>query len=114
MIGFRAIELREGNDLRDNWPWERAGRVELLLVVFGQLALRFGVVEDHRTILRTRVVALAVVRGRVVRLPEYLQQFLIGDHRRVVGDLDRLGVSSRAGANLAVCGVLYRATAVPG
>ncbi len=40
------------------------------------------------------VVALAVLRGRVVDLEEELEQVAVGDPLRVEDDLDRLGVGA--------------------
>ena len=51
------------------------------------------VVEDHRAVLRAEVRALAVPLRRVVAVPEDLEQLLVGDDRRVVLDLDDLGVA---------------------
>ena len=48
------------------------------------------------------VVALAHALGRVVVLPEGLEQLLVRDLRRVVGDQHDLGVAGPAGADLLV------------
>src|SRR6185369_17911172 len=68
--------------------------------------LRVGRGVDGRPVLGTDVVALAHALGRVVVLPEHLQQVLIGHLRRVVHDLDGLGVPGPTGAGLLVRRVL--------
>ncbi len=55
------------------------------------------------------VFALAVERGRIVRLPKYLQQLLVGDDRGVELNLDDFGVACCARADLLVGGVGGRA-----
>ena len=52
--------------------------------------------------MRADVVALPHALGRIVILPEDLQQALIGDFLRVIGDQHRLGVSRPAAAGLLV------------
>ena len=64
--------------------------------------LRFAVVEDDGTILRTFVRTLAVQCGRVVCLPEHVEQFFIRNFRRVKLDLCDFGVACIAGSNLHV------------
>jgi hypothetical protein len=111
MVMLRAIKLGEGNDFRHDGGGENTGRIELLLVVLRQTLLLVGVKENHRTILRPHVIALAIQRCRVMRLPNDLEQFFERDRGRVIRDLSRLGVSGRAGANLLAHGILHRAAA---
>ena len=68
--------------------------------------------EDDRAVAGADVVALAHALGRVVGLPEGLEQLLVGDPRRVVGDEDDLGVTGPAGADLLVGRVRRVATGV--
>ena len=63
-------------------------------------------VEDDGTILRAGVVALAVQRGGIVRLPECLDDFLVGGFCGIEFDLDDLCVASVAPADVFVGGVL--------
>jgi len=71
----------------------------------GRLLLR-TVVEDRRTVLGADVVALAHALGRVVRLPEHLDQLGVGDLLRIEHDANRLRVPGPAGADLLVGRVL--------
>src|SRR5205085_3634555 len=75
--------------------------------------LLLGIVEeDHRAVLVADVPALAVELGRVVLGPEDLEQLLVRDLLRVVGDLDDLRVAGRVGADVLVGRVLERAALV--
>src|SRR5258706_4744412 len=79
----------------------RGNRDAELLVVGG---------EDRGAVLRPDVVALAHPLGRVVVLPEDLEELLVRALRRVVGDEDGLGVAGSAAADLAVVRVRRLAT----
>ncbi len=70
----------------------------------GPLLLRRGG-ERRAAVLRAHVVALAHALGRVVGLPEGLQQARVGQHRGVEHHLDGLGVAGTGGAHLLVRGV---------
>ncbi len=72
---------------------ERTGGLESLLGLDGLLLLLGRVEEDHRAVLVADVGALAVDLGRVVHLPEGLEQGLVGDSGRVVLHLHHLGVT---------------------
>jgi hypothetical protein len=113
MILFRRVEGRERYDRRDDRHPECARSLKLPLGKLGRLPLLWGVVENDRTVLRSDVGALAVRCGRVVRVPEDVQQFRVGDHGRVESDLDDLGVPGCAGADPLVSGILNGAAAVP-
>src|SRR2546423_11014039 len=77
--------------------------------------LLFGIVEeDHRAVLVADVPALTVELGRVVLAPEDVEQLLVGDLLRVVGDLDDLGMAGRVRADVLVGRVLERAALVTG
>jgi hypothetical protein len=57
---------------------------------------------DPRAVLGADVAALAHALGRVVVLPERLEQGLVGDHARVEDDLHHLGVARATRADLLV------------
>ena len=75
-------------------------------------ALGFGGVVDRAAVLRAHVVSLAHPLGRVVVLPEHLQQLVEADHGRIEHDLYNLGVTGETTARLLVCRVGCEATGV--
>src|SRR5215470_1277487 len=64
-------------------------------------------VEDRRAVLAAEIEALAVASGRVVDLPERLEQFRVADLRWVEPHLDRLGVAGAAPADPVIGGVRH-------
>ena len=70
-------------------------------------------VKDDGTVGRALVRALAVQRGRVVRLPEHVQQVGVGNFCRVKLNLRHLGVAGGLGANLFVSGIWRMPPAKP-
>src|SRR6516164_11255925 len=61
--------------------------------------------EDRRTVLAAEVEALAVAGGRIVVLPERLEQLGVADLGRVEPYLDRLGVAGAVSADPFVAGI---------
>src|SRR6185437_6373866 len=61
--------------------------------------------EDLRAVLAAEVEALAVTGGRIVDLPEFLEQLRVADLGRVEPYLDRLGVAGAVSADPFVAGV---------
>src|SRR4030042_476326 len=59
-------------------------------------------IEDHRTILRTDVVALPIGRRRVVRREEHVQQIVIPDLRGIELESDDLHMPGRPTGNLLI------------
>src|SRR6185369_15459901 len=97
------VERGRGGDLRDDLPLAR-----LLLCITGcdrGFLLAGVMVEDRRAVLAAEIQALAVAGGRIVDLPENLQQFRVADLGRVEPHLDRLGVAGAVPADLSVAGV---------
>src|SRR5205807_736501 len=68
--------------------------------------------EDRGAVLVAHVWALAVQRGRVMHVPERVEQLLVRHLRGVVRDFHRLGVASAAHAHLLVGGVVDDASLV--
>src|SRR6266849_415543 len=100
VVFLRAPEPGRGHDLGDDRLLEVALR--LLLRPEGLLLLLGVVREDDRAVLVREVGALAVQRRRVVHVPERVQQLRVRDLRRVVSDLDGLGVAGPSRADLLV------------
>jgi hypothetical protein len=99
-----VVEVGEGCDLRRDRSV--AGGPKLLAVhvarAFRRLALRLGRVQHRRAVLRADVVALPHALGRIVALPEQLQEVLVARLGRVEHDQHRLGVAGASAADLPV------------
>lgn len=113
MVLLCRIKFGEGNDLGGDFAVEDIP-IEFLFEFFGCLFLIFVLVEDRRTVLRSFVVALFVQCGRVVGLPVDFEKCPKGDFIGVEFDLDDLGVSRFACADLFVGRVDDGTTRVPG
>ena len=70
--------------------------------------------ENGGAILGADVISLAVERRRIVQIPEPGEDALVGDFFRVEDDLDDLGMSRIAAADLLVGRILHLATHEPG
>src|ERR1700746_751673 len=68
--------------------------------------------EDRRAVLAAEVEALAVAGGRIVDLPEHLEQLRVTDLGRVEPHLDRLGVAGAVPADPFVAGVRHMAAGI--
>jgi len=94
MEGFGRVELFQRSDLSDDFSVARFGE-QLLILGFGSQGDRLlfgGGVEDSAAVVVAPVVALAVLLGGIVKLPERFDEILGGDFGIVVGDFDRFGV----------------------
>jgi acetolactate synthase regulatory subunit len=117
VVILRVIERRGHEDLgRDGSISSFAQRALVTLQrSCRQLVLRIIEVVDARTVLRPAVVSLSHALGRVVALPEYLEEIVIGEPSGPIHDQNHLVVSGPAGADILVCrvrglacGVAYR------
>ena len=91
-----GLGLPEGDGLADlghDLAGPQARGLDVGDRVLGDLALLVARVEDLRAVARADVVALAVLRRRVVDLEEELEDVPVGDALGVEDDLDRLGVT---------------------
>jgi len=77
-------------------------------------ALRVGLPEDGRFVLRADVFALTARGGRVVRGEKGAQQVGVGQYRGVEADLGDFDVAGLLAADLLVAGVFDVAAAVAG
>src|ERR1043165_2859901 len=77
-----------------------------------RLALLLVMDEDRRAVLRADVVALAVLRRRVVQAEEEVEDVVVRDLLRIEHDLDRLRVPGAALLHVFVARVLQRAAGV--
>src|ERR1700682_2892982 len=114
VVVLRRVERVERSDFGNNWPRERFGLLQLCDIGFRHaLLFRIGV-KNRRAILRSDVGALAVKLCRIMRDgEEYPQQLTVGDLRRIVDYLHRLGVPSRTGADELIARGLGRAAGIP-
>src|SRR5262245_34038726 len=92
VLGLRFPEVVRGRDFGHDLAGPEAGGLDVGDRVLGDAALLVGRGEDRRTVARADVVALAVLRRRVMNLEEELEDLPEADLRGVVEDLDRLGV----------------------
>jgi hypothetical protein len=70
--------------------------------------------EDLRAVLRARIAELPVLHRRIVVQPECLEQLLVVDLGRVIGDLDHLGVAGAPAGYLLIGRILDLAAHVAG
>src|SRR5439155_11706513 len=87
--------------------------LRLLLRSFRDLRLLRRVREDRRAVLVADVRPLPVQLGRVVEVPEELEQITVGDLLVVEDDLDGLGVTRRVTAHLWIRRAVGLAPRVP-
>ena len=102
VLGLGRIELRQRRDLGDDAVVPDAAGADLGGDRLGGPPLGVGGGEDHRTVLGADGGTLPVRRGRVVDGVEHPQQVGVGQHGRVEGDADHLGMAGAAGADLLV------------
>src|SRR5689334_10642887 len=102
VILLSRIEDRKGNELSDDWIVPRLVLLELGDRVLGRLLLLRRVIQNHRSILRSDVVALSIERGRIVDREEDTQKIAERNNRRIERHLHDLGVASRAAAHFLV------------
>src|SRR5262245_47227174 len=104
VIVLGEVKRRRIEDFRGDRT--EAPRLELALIVrfrgLGGFALCGGERVDARAVLRAYVIALAHALGRVVVLPERLEQLFVGDLLRVIDHQHDPVVAGAAGADLLV------------
>src|SRR5690606_10070231 len=107
VVGLGEVERGGRDDLGGDGAVPHPGqdRLEGVAAGLGGGALRLVVVEDHRAVLGSHVVALAHALGGVVALPEDLEQVGVGDAVGVEDHPYGLGVAGEAAADLLVGGV---------
>src|SRR5262249_29474638 len=100
-------ELAQRRDLRGNAAVAGRGQCRVVgrAAGLGGGALGVGGVVDGRPVLGANVGPLAHALGRVVVLPEDLEELAVGDGGGVVDGEDDLGVPGAPGAHLLVGGV---------
>ncbi len=93
MLGLGLPELARRGHLGDHLAWPQAGVLDIDNGLEGDALLLVVEVEDGRAVAGTDVVALAVLRRRIVDLEEELQQRTVVGLRRVVAYFDGLGMA---------------------
>src|SRR6266481_3880807 len=101
MLGLRLPERTGGRHLRHNFSRPQARGFDIRNGVVRRLLLTLICEENCRTVAGPDVVALTVLRRRIMDLKEKLEQPPVADLLWIENDLDRLGV----GAVIAVRGV---------
>src|SRR6185312_5427002 len=108
MVVFSYPEGGGGHDLRDDLLREPPALAKDLPGLLGQLLLLVVVIEDRRAVLRSYIRALAIEGGRVVVVPEDVEQRVVAHQRWIELDLDHFGVSGGVAAHFFVCGIGLR------
>ena len=93
VLGLRLPEGARLAQLCDQLAGPEPRGIDVGDRVLGHQTLLLGGVEDLRAVVRTAVLPLAVLGGRVVDLEEELQDVPVGDPVGAEDDLDRLGVA---------------------
>jgi hypothetical protein len=93
VLGLGLPERDRLADLGHDLAGPQARRVDVGDRVLGDPALLLARIEDLRAVAGAEVVALAILRGRVVDLEEELEDVAVGDALGVEDDLDGLGVT---------------------
>ena len=102
MIFLRRVERARRRDLGHDPGGKHLRRIQLRDHLFGRLLLGVVMIEDPRAVLRADVGPLPVLRRRVMGAEKDLEQFFVRHLLRVVFDLNRLGVTRLARADLLV------------
>ncbi len=102
MIGFGRVEGRRRPDLGGDWRRESAGLIEFGDGLAGDFLLRVAGGPDAGAVLTSDVGSLPIDLRRVVHAEECVDKLAVGDAAGVEDDLDRLGVSGVAIADIAV------------
>src|SRR5208283_1494028 len=112
VILFGAPERRGGRDFGDNRATEPAAGLEPLFQSSRCRLLGLVVIEDGRAVLSSDVGPLAVQRGRIVKLPEDLQQPLVVNLGWIKLNLNDLGMPGPVRADRLIAWVLQVAAHV--
>jgi hypothetical protein len=96
VILLGPVKRRRWGDFGVNRAGEAFRLLEGSLRRLGEPLLLLVVIEDRRPVLRADVAELPVLHRGVDVAPENVEESRIVDHGRVVGDLDRLGVTRLA------------------
>src|SRR5208337_3294826 len=99
MVRLGRVEFGQGDELGNDRRAKDAAAGEVLVRLLGRLLLLVVVVENDRAVIGAEVVFLPVQGGRVVSHPEDVEELLVADDRRVIFDLDHLGMAGQTGAD---------------
>lgn len=112
VVFFGAVEGGGGLHFGDDGTIEDAGFFERG-DGFARFGFLFGIVIENRgAVLRADVGSLAIERGGIVVLKKRGDEFAIGNLSGVEFDFDGFGVAGRAGADVFVGGIFFRAAGV--
>src|SRR5688572_32228542 len=100
MLWLGLPERACGLDLGDDAARPKLRRVDVGDRVLGNVALRVRKIVDARSIRRADVVALAVLRRRIVNLKEEFEQVAVGQPLRVEIGRASVGKECRSGGVL--------------
>ena len=113
MVVFGFIKIGERRNLcHDGW-FEFAALVEAVSYVFSHFELSRRVIKYSWPIIIAYIIAFSIELGGVMKTPKYLQYLSIADDWGVEYQLDAFRMTCLLSADLRICGVEYRAAAVP-
>lgn len=92
MVGFSLIEDPQGGNLGDDLTSKSLFFLELFEYRFDGRLLLLGLVKNHRSVSGSKIRALVIEACWIMRLEEDPQEFFVSYDRRVVFDLDHLGM----------------------
>ena len=88
VVIFRFVKRARGLNACRHRPAESTRCLERSFRCSGGLLLFGRMEEDYTAVLRSHIGALAIYLGRIVSLPEYVQELIVADLRRIVLYLD--------------------------
>ena len=112
MVILRGVELGERDDFGDDGGFAFGLGAGLRFVGYPHLVVVFR--QDDRAVLRASVGTLTIEGGRVMRLPEKIDDLFVGNLCRVVLYLHHLGMAGFAGPDFLVGRILGLPAGVAG
>jgi hypothetical protein len=102
VVSLRLVERCDVRDLGDDRIFPEFRRRELRAHRLGNPALLGRLGEDHGTVLRADVVALAILRRRIVNREKHIEEVAVRQDGGVEGHAHDLGVSRSPAADVVV------------
>lgn len=106
MIIFSDKKFSRRFQRRNNGIRPVLRRIQFIDHFFGFAILLFRRIENHRPVLRSHVIALAIERGRIMDREKNVQNFTVAYPAGIKGDTDNFNVPGIAVAHLAIGGII--------
>src|ERR1041385_2964161 len=114
VIIFRFVKNRERADLRYHRFSPGIFDIHFILVILRFLLLLFVMIKNHRAVLRSFIISLAIQLRWIMTLPESRKQFIKRNFCGIVNDVADFGMTGGAGADFAISRIFHRASAETG